>query len=76
MEELGKAIKEYLTAHHADHEPFAWTKNAGLILRKAQKISERLTPPEITRNGLPTQDTSGSSALSVALRWPLHRPGP
>ena len=45
-EELEAAIAEYLAAHNADPKPFAWTEDADLILRKVQKVCERLTPPE------------------------------
>jgi transposase len=54
--ELEQAIADYLRDHNADPKPFVWTKDADLILRKGQKVAERLAPPE-TRNELPTQDT-------------------
>jgi transposase len=45
VEELEAAIEEYLAAHNVDPKPFVWTKDADLILRKVQKVCERLTPP-------------------------------
>jgi transposase len=44
--ELERAIEEYLRLHNADPRPFVWTKDADLILRKVQKVAERLAPPE------------------------------
>jgi transposase len=45
VEELEKAIEDYLAAHNTNPKPFVWTKDADLILRKVQKLCERLTPP-------------------------------
>ena len=45
VEELEKAIEEYLDAHNTNPKPFVWTKDADLILRKVQKVGERLAPP-------------------------------
>lgn len=44
--ELERAIEDYLKTHNAHPRPFVWTKDAGLILRKIQKVAERLAPPE------------------------------
>ena len=44
--ELEQAIADYLTAHNASPRPFVWTKDADLILRKVQRVAERLAPPE------------------------------
>jgi transposase len=44
--ELEQAIKDYLQTHNSDPRPFVWTKDADLILRKVQKVAERLAPPE------------------------------
>jgi transposase len=44
--ELERAIEEYLRHHNARPRPFVWTKDADLILRKVQKVAERLAPPE------------------------------
>ena len=46
VEELERAIDNYLRCHNTDPRPFVWTKNADLILRKVQKVAERLVPPE------------------------------
>jgi transposase len=45
VEELETAIEGYLTTHNTNPKPFVWTKDADLILRKVQKVCERLTPP-------------------------------
>ena len=45
VEELEKAIEDYLATHNTNPKPFVWTKDADLILRKVQKLCERLTPP-------------------------------
>lgn len=45
VEELEKAIEDYLATHNTNPRPFVWTKDADLILRKVQKVCERLTPP-------------------------------
>ena len=44
--ELEAAITDYLRTHNERPKPFVWTKSADLILRKVQKIAERLAPPE------------------------------
>jgi transposase len=44
--ELERAIEDYLQTHNRDPRPFIWTKDADLILRKVQKVAERLAPPE------------------------------
>ena len=46
VDELERAIEDYLKAHNAHPRPFVWTKDADLILRKVQKVAERLAPPE------------------------------
>ena len=46
VRELEQAIAAYLRAHNERPRPFVWTKPANLILRKLQKIAERLAPPE------------------------------
>jgi transposase len=43
--ELEAAIDSYLRTHNERPKPFVWTKPADLILRKVQKIAERLAPP-------------------------------
>jgi transposase len=45
VEELERAIEEYLATHNTNPRPFVWTKDADLILRKVQKVCERLAPP-------------------------------
>jgi transposase len=45
VEELETAIESYLATHNTNPKPFVWTKDADLILRKVQKVCERLTPP-------------------------------
>jgi transposase len=44
--ELERAIEDYLRCHNTHPRPFVWTKDADLILRKVQKVAERLAPPE------------------------------
>jgi transposase len=44
--ELEQAIADYLRDHNAHPRPFIWTKDAALILRKVQKVAERLAPPK------------------------------
>jgi transposase len=46
VEELERAIEDYLKTHNSDPRPFVWTKDADLILRKVQKVAERLAPPD------------------------------
>jgi transposase len=46
VEELERAIADYLRAHNRAPRPFIWTKDADLILRKVQQVAERLAPPE------------------------------
>jgi transposase len=43
--ELEQAIEDYLRTHNENPRPFAWTKDADLILRKVHKLCDRLTPP-------------------------------
>jgi transposase len=43
--ELEAAIADYLRTHNERPKPFVWTKPADLILRKVQKVAERLAPP-------------------------------
>lgn len=44
--ELEAAIEGYLRTHNERPKPFVWTKPADLILRKVQKVAERLAPPD------------------------------
>jgi hypothetical protein len=44
--ELEQAIADYLRNHNDHPKPFIWTKDATLILRKIQKVAERLAPPK------------------------------
>jgi transposase len=44
--DLERAIADYLRAHNSHPKPFIWTQDADLILRKVQKVAERLAPPE------------------------------
>ena len=46
VDELERAIEDYLGQHNQRPRPFVWTKDADLILRKVQKVAERLVPPE------------------------------
>jgi len=39
VDELERAIEDYLEAHNRDPRPFVWTKDADLILRKVQKVA-------------------------------------
>ncbi|HKB37392.1 MAG TPA: IS630 family transposase [Gemmataceae bacterium] len=45
VEELERAIADYLNSHNQDPRPFVWTKDADLILRKVKKVCDRLAPP-------------------------------
>jgi transposase len=45
VEELERAIGDYLNSHNESPRPFVWTKDADLILRKVKKVCERLAPP-------------------------------
>jgi transposase len=45
VEELERAIEDYLRLQNAKPKPFVWTKDADLILRKVKKACERLVPP-------------------------------
>jgi len=47
--ELEAAIEGYLRTHNERPKPFVWTKPADFILRKVQKIAERLAPPPENR---------------------------
>ena len=44
MEELERAIKDYLDTHNENPRPFVWTKDADLILAKVKRTCERLAP--------------------------------
>ncbi len=46
VDELERAIEDYLRTHNIDPRSFVWTKGADFILRKVQKVAERLAPPE------------------------------
>jgi len=46
VDELERAIEDYLGQHNRHPRPFVWTKDADLILRKVQKVAERLAPSE------------------------------
>ena len=46
VEELERAIEDYLRSHNVQPRPFVWTKDADLILRKVRNVAERLAPPE------------------------------
>jgi transposase len=46
VDELERAIEDYLRSHNVHPRPFVWTKGADLILRKVQQVAERLAPPE------------------------------
>ena len=48
--ELERAIEDYLRAHNQRPRPFIWTKSADLILRKVQKLAERLAPEKPPTN--------------------------
>jgi transposase len=45
VEELERAIEDYLNGHNRGPKPFVWTKGADLILRKVKKVCDRLAPP-------------------------------
>ncbi|HEX4614148.1 MAG TPA: IS630 family transposase [Urbifossiella sp.] len=45
VDELGRAIEDYLATHNTNPRPFVWTKDADLILRKVQAVCDRLVPP-------------------------------
>lgn len=45
VEELEAAIEDYLRHQNDKPKPFVWTKGADLILRKIQKVCDRLVPP-------------------------------
>lgn len=47
VEELERAIEDYLNSHNENPRPFVWTKDANLILAKVKRVCERLAP---TRN--------------------------
>ena len=44
VEELERAIEDYLRTHNEKPRPFVWTKSADLILDKVKRICERLAP--------------------------------
>ena len=46
VDELERAIEDYLKTHNVAPRPFVWTKDADLILRKVRQVAERLVPPE------------------------------
>jgi transposase len=48
--ELERAIHDYLRTHNQNPRPFVWTKSADLILRKVQKLAERLAPEKPETN--------------------------
>lgn len=45
VEELERAIEDYLRLNNQKPKPFVWTKDADLILRKVKKLCDRLAPP-------------------------------
>jgi transposase len=45
VEELERAIEDYLNTHNENPRPFVWTKDADLILAKVKRTCERLAPP-------------------------------
>lgn len=45
VDELERAIEDYLATHNTNPKPFVWTKDADLILRKVQAVCDRLVPP-------------------------------
>ncbi len=47
VEELERAIEDYLRTHNEKPRPFVWTKSADLILGKVKRVCERLAPPAI-----------------------------
>ncbi len=46
VEELERAIEDYLNTHNQRPRPFVWTKSADLILDKVKRACERLAPAE------------------------------
>jgi len=44
VEELERAIEDYLRRHNEKPRPFVWTKSADLILDKVKRACERLAP--------------------------------
>jgi len=46
VEELERAIEDYLNTHNRKPRPFIWTKSADLILDKVKRACERLAPPK------------------------------
>jgi transposase len=46
VEELERAIEDYLNTHNENPRPFVWTKSADLILDKVKRACERLAPPQ------------------------------
>jgi hypothetical protein len=51
VQELERAIEEYLRSHNERPRPFIWTKSAELILDKVKRICERLAPaPKLETN--------------------------
>ena len=54
VDELERAIADYLRSHNQKPRPFAWTKSADLILDKVKRTCERLVP---TKNQKRTSDS-------------------
>ena len=48
--ELERAIDDYVRTHNQNPRPFVWTKSADLILRKVQKLADRLAPEKPATN--------------------------
>lgn len=46
VEELERAIEDYLRTNNEKPRPFVWTKSADLILDKVKRTCERLAPPQ------------------------------
>jgi transposase len=44
VDELERAIGDYLNTHNQRPRPFVWTKSADLILDKVKRVCERLVP--------------------------------
>src|SRR5918995_354414 len=44
VDDLERAIAEYLNAHNQKPRPFVWTKSADLILDKVKRVCERFAP--------------------------------
>ena len=63
VEEREAAIAEYLATRNADPKPFVWTEDADLILRKVQKVCERLTPPEKPETDFQLRTLQGYSEI-------------